>query len=650
MTPSLPPSHTLAKAVLIREVETAFLRLFAEGKIHGTVHTCVGQEFSALAFSGQLRDGDVVFSNHRGHGHFLAFTDDVEGLIAELLARRSGVCAGIGSSQHLCARGFFTNGIQGGIVPCAAGHALAAKLRGQSANVGIVFIGDGTLGEGIVYEAMNLISLLGIPLLIVCEDNDVAQSTPRERAMAGGAVARATAFGITTWSGSTADPAALMTAAADAIQTVREQQRPGFFHVKTSRLNSHSKGDDERAPEIIERLREEDFLNRLAMSDAESSAAFIATARARIDVAVASAESQPVLTIDDYLAFSTSVRKSSGWRPLAAPAGDRRLVTLLQEAWTALMAEHPEVVMIGEDILSPYGGAFKVTKGLSDQHPDRVISTPISEAAITGLANGLALAGMKPVVEIMFGDFITLALDQLLNHAAKFQHMYAGKARCPLILRTPMGGGRGYGPTHSQSLEKLVAGIETITTLALNVLLDPAPLLRAALALEAPVVVIENKLDYARRVTAPDLPGYVIEQNDASFPTIRLRPDGAAADLTLVTYGGTTTAALDATRTLFTEHELLAEVLVLTQIGPVDASPIVESVRTTRRLVTLEEGTAACGIGAEIIARVVEQVPGVPCLRIASLPVPIPSPMKLESQVLPQASSIIQRIAAFCHA
>jgi 2-oxoisovalerate dehydrogenase E1 component len=314
------------------------------------------------------------------------------------------------------------------------------------------------------------------------------------------------------------------------------------------------------------------------------------------------------------------------------------------------MAEHPEVVMIGEDILSPYGGAFKVTKGLSDQHPDRVISTPISEAAITGLANGLALAGMKPVVEIMFGDFITLALDQLLNHAAKFQHMYAGKARCPLILRTPMGGGRGYGPTHSQSLEKLVAGIETITTLALNVLLDPAPLLRAALALEAPVVVIENKLDYARRVTAPDLPGYVIEQNDASFPTIRLRPDGAAADLTLVTYGGTTTAALDATRTLFTEHELLAEVLVLTQIGPVDASPIVESVRTTRRLVTLEEGTAACGIGAEIIARVVEQVPGVPCLRIASLPVPIPSPMKLESQVLPQASSIIQRIAAFCHA
>lgn len=244
MTPSLPSSHTLAKAVLIREVETTFLRLCAEGKIRGTVHTCVGQEFSALAFAGQLDAGDSVFSNHRGHGHFLAFTDDVEGLIAELLARRTGVCAGIGSSQHLCAHGFFTNGIQGGIVPCAAGYALAAKLRGQSAKIGLVFIGDGTLGEGIVYESMNLASLMGIPLLIVCEDNDVAQSTPRESVMAGDVMARAAAFGLETWSGSTADPCALMAAAADAIQTVREQQRPGFFHVKTSRLNAHSKGDD----------------------------------------------------------------------------------------------------------------------------------------------------------------------------------------------------------------------------------------------------------------------------------------------------------------------------------------------------------------------------------------------------------------------
>lgn len=650
MMPSPPPSDTLAKAVLIREVETAFLRLFAEGKIHGTVHTCVGQEFSALAFAGQLREGDIVFSNHRGHGHFLAFTDDVEGLVAELLGRSGGVCAGIGSSQHLCARGFFTNGIQGGIVPCAAGHALAAKLRGHSDKIGVVFIGDGTLGEGIVYEALNLASLIGIPLLIVCEDNDVAQSTPRERAMAGDAKARAAAFGISTWSGSTADPSALMTAAADAIKIVREQQRPGFFHVKTSRLNSHSKGDDERAPDLIERLREEDLLNRLAATDAETSATFTTKARTRIDAAIALAEKQPVLAVEDYLGFGTPAATGSAWRRLEFPAGDRRLVTHLQESWTTLMAEHSEIVMIGEDILSPYGGAFKVTKGLSELHPARVLSTPISEAAITGLANGLALAGMRPVVEIMFGDFITLALDQLLNHAAKFRHMYAGKARCPMILRTPMGGGRGYGPTHSQSLEKLTAGIDTITTIALNVLIDPEPLLRAALAMDAPVVIIENKLDYARRVTAPDLPGYVIEQSDAPFPSIRLRPEGTNADVTLVTYGGMTTAVIEAARALFTGHELLAEILVLTQIGPVDASPVIESVRAKRRLVTIEEGTPSCGIGAEIIARVVEQTPGAQCLRIASLPVPIPSPMKLESQVIPHTSSIVRRVAAFCHA
>lgn len=641
--------NLISRAVLIREVETAFLRLFSEGRINGTVHTCVGQEFSALAFAGQLQDGDIVFSNHRGHGHFLAFTDDVEGLIAELLGRRTGVCAGIGSSQHLCARGFFTNGIQGGIVPCAAGHALAAKLRGMSDKIGVVFIGDGTLGEGIVYEAMNLASVIGIPLLIVCEDNDVAQSTPRSRAMAGDVSARAEAFGITTWSGSTADPSALMTTAAQAIKTVREKQCPGFFHVKTARLNSHSKGDDERAAEVISQLREKDYLNQLAAKDARTSTTLTAKARERIDAAIQAAEEQPGLSLDDYLAYDTSVATGNNWHPFSVPAGDRRLVSLLQDAWAALMAEHSEIVMIGEDILSPYGGAFKVTKGLSDLHPDRVISTPISEAAITGLANGLALARMKPVVEIMFGDFITLALDQLLNHAAKFRHMYAGKVRCPVILRTPMGGGRGYGPTHSQSLEKLVAGIDTLSTIALNVLTDPEPLLRAALSLEKPVVIIENKLDYAKRVTLPDLPGYVIEQNDALFPTIRLRPHGTSADLTLVTYGGMTTTAIDAARALFTEHELLAEILVLTQIGPVDATPLIESARATGRLVTLEEGTASCGIGAEIIARVVEKSPHVKCLRLASLPVPIPSPIKLESQVLPQPSSINLSIAAFCH-
>ena len=634
----------LVQAVVIRETEMAFLGLFAEGRLHGTVHTCVGQEFSAVAFAGQLREGDFIFSNHRGHGHYLAFTDDVEGLIAELMGRSTGVCGGIGSSQHLCAPGFFTNGIQGGIVPCATGHALAGRFRDQKNGVGLVFIGDGTLGEGIVYESMNLMALLNAPLLIVCEDNEVAQSTPQTSALAGGIRARAEAFGLRTWAGTTDEPADLIKLAADAIQTVRASGRPGFFHVKVSRLNAHSKGDDERSAELVAGLWQKDFLQRFAKSDAAAFDVIQRGAQARVRAAVDKANNEKPLLLADYL--PVAVADAVSWNPAVFPTDGSRMVTLLQQIWAEMMAQEPGVVMIGEDIRSPYGGAFKVTKGLSDLYPDRVISTPISEAAITGIANGMALAGLRPVVEIMFGDFITLALDQLLNHAAKFHHMYHRKACCPMILRTPMGGGRGYGPTHSQSLEKLVTGIDTITTVALHCFIDPSRIVRAAMAQLHPVVMIENKLDYGRRIAAPELPGYVAEESDTSFPALRLRPAGVHAQVTLVTYGGMASEAVEAVRELFAVHEILADLIIITQIGPMDASAVIESARSTGVLVTVEEGTAACGIGAELISRVAEVVTPLRSLRVASLPVPIPSPKALEAEVLPTRRLIVERVTS----
>ena len=185
-------NHKILKdALRIRKVEEKFLELFSQGKLNGTVpHTCVGQEFSAVAFAGQLKKKDFIFSNHRCHGHYLAFTGDTRGLLAELLGKASGTCGGIGSSQHLCHNNFFSNGIQGGIVPVAAGYALGNKLRNTGA-VGIVFIGDGTLGEGTLYETMNIISKWEIPLLIVCENNFYAQSTPQHINLAGDILARA---------------------------------------------------------------------------------------------------------------------------------------------------------------------------------------------------------------------------------------------------------------------------------------------------------------------------------------------------------------------------------------------------------------------------------------------------------------------------
>src|SRR4051812_11204931 len=224
----------IKEALRIRTVEEKFLQLFSEGRLNGTVHTCVGQEFSAIAFAGQLKKKDFVFSNHRCHGHYLAFTGDTRGLLAELLGKASGTSGGIGSSQHLCNSNFYSNGIQGGIVPVAAGYALANKLKGNDA-IGVVYIGDGTLGEGVVYETLNIISKWEVPLLIVCENNRYAQSTPQSVNLAGDILARAQAFDIETDHGNTDFPEELLYKGAAAIRYVRTKKKPMFFVVDTYR-------------------------------------------------------------------------------------------------------------------------------------------------------------------------------------------------------------------------------------------------------------------------------------------------------------------------------------------------------------------------------------------------------------------------------
>ncbi len=166
-----------------------------------------------------------------------------------------------------------------------------------------------------------------------------------------------------------------------------------------------------------------------------------------------------------------------------------RLNYALQHA----MDTDERVYLLGEDILDPYGGAFKVTRGLSTKFPERVLTTPISEAAIVGVATGMALRGLRPVAEIMFGDFVTLIADQLVNHASKFRWMYNDQVRVPIVVRTPMGGRRGYGPTHSQSLEKMFLGVPGLKVVAPNALGDPAELLAAAIADDDPVLFVEHK-------------------------------------------------------------------------------------------------------------------------------------------------------------
>lgn len=251
----------------IRRFEERVLDWFPRGVFFGTTHTYIGQEADAVGVMGALAADDIVVSNHRCHGHFLAYGGSMEALAGELMGRTSGVAGGRGGSQHVQWRSFYANGILGGTLPLAAGMALAEKAK-QSENIVVAFTGDGAMGEGVIYETLNMVALWGLPLLIVLENNLYAQSTPIHLNLAGSLEARFTAFGLPAQSLDTTDVEEIHTAAEQCVRLVRAGEGPRVLLLKTYRFAPHSKGDDTRDPAEIAERRARDPLplqaNRLA--------------------------------------------------------------------------------------------------------------------------------------------------------------------------------------------------------------------------------------------------------------------------------------------------------------------------------------------------------------------------------------------------
>jgi len=309
------------------------------------------------------------------------------------------------------------------------------------------------------------------------------------------------------------------------------------------------------------------------------------------------------------------------------------------------LAADPRVIILGEDILDPYGGAFKVTRGLSSVYPDRVLTTPVSEAGMVGIAAGMALRGLRPVVEIMFGDFITLAADQLINHVAKFRFMYNEQVHVPLVIRTPMGGHRGYGPTHSQSLEKIFMGVPGMRVLAVNLIDDPGErLLHTILEEEEPTLFIENKLLYTFPIfDSTTLSDFDVMLTDNGL-TYTLAIAGApTAALTIIAYGYMAELCRQAAVRLAYEHEIFVDLIIPSQLSPIEIHPMLVSVNQTRRLLVVEEGTLTLGWGAEILASLIERLAAHLQVshRLAAIDSPIPASAPLEAAILPDVDRII---------
>ncbi|MBI2304195.1 MAG: alpha-ketoacid dehydrogenase subunit beta [Chloroflexi bacterium] len=310
----------------------------------------------------------------------------------------------------------------------------------------------------------------------------------------------------------------------------------------------------------------------------------------------------------------------------------------VQEALTEEMARDEMVFLLGEDI-GVYGGAFGVTRGMLERFgSERVRNTPVSEAAIVGVALGAAVTGMRPVVEIMFMDFITLAMDQLVNHAAKMHYIFGDQAQVPLVVRTPAGGWRSYGPSHSQSWEAWFLHTPGLKVVAPATPYDAKGLLKTAIRDDNPVLFVEHKLLYATKGPVP--------QEEYTVPLGQAHIKRAGRDVTLVTYSYLTLMALEVAQELEKEN-IGVEVIDLRSLSPLDINQVVASVKKTGRVVIAEEGHKTGGVGAEVGMQIQERAYeylDAPIQRVAAKDVPIPFSYQLEKHILPSKEDIYRAV------
>jgi len=625
----------------IRLTEQLLLRLFGEGLVSGTTHTCLGQELCQMSVVRAL-DGahDHVLSNHRNHGHFLTYSRDFLGLVAEIMGRDGGVCGGIGGSQHLAFHHFHSNGVQAGMTAIGVGQALARRLDGHT-GVTAVIVGDGTLGEGLLYESLNLASIWQLPVLFVIEHNRIAQTTPTSDTIGGDILARGAAFGLATHHLGDDHPEFLADAAR-VVEGVRAG-RPGLLVIDTERLGPHSKGDDLRDPAELAYIRSRDPLaalgNRLPATERAAIDADNEAWIRRIHEEVLTLPAASRLEADRTILRPPRPHPAATFTPV-----DGNVRLQLNAALRELLRDDAGTILLGEDLHDPYGGAFKVTAGLSTEFPGRVISTPISEAGIVGAGIGLALSGYRPVVEIMFADFITLCMDQLFNHAVKFPGMYPG-TEVPLVVRTPSGGGRGYGPTHSQCPENLLAAVPGLTVVAPSHRHPVGRMMKAAvLEWPNPTVFLEHKLLYAERAACGSYERLEGDQRDHGldlFPTMIRR--AGLPDVTLVAYGGML-PLVEQVGDELTGEELAVEIVAPALLNPLPRHQLTRHLADRPAVVVVEEGYAESGFGSALAAALLEAGFRGRFSRVAPPPVPIPAARSLEATILPGRPQILDAI------
>jgi 2-oxoisovalerate dehydrogenase E1 component len=629
----------------IRRFEERVLELRRADQFAGSTHLCAGQEAIPVGALAALGPEDRVVATYRGHGWAIACGVPLPALMAEICHRATGVNGGRGGSAHLMApeHGLLgENSIVGAGVPIAAGAALAAQIAGTG-RVVAVSIGDGATSQGATHEALVFAAYRRLPLVVICENNGWSEMTPIDRIVPGGDLAaRAPALGMAGASVDGNDPTAVRDAVAEAGERGRAGGGPTFIEARCHRLWAHYNADVEHyrpkadceaaeAADPVAALRARLVDAGVAEADLSALEAGVEGAIATAAGAALSAPAPDPRTAREHVHAAPARGGDTG-----EPAEERELTygKAVNEALRRELAARPEVLVYGEDV-GHAGGIFGVTRTLQEEFGERrVFDTPIAEAAILGSAVGAALEGMRPVVEVMWGDFLLVALDQLVNQAANIRYVSRGRHAAPLVVRTQQGAVPGSCAQHSQSLEALLAHIPGLRIGVPSTPQDAHAMLRAAVADDDPVVLFEARALYQRKQNVR-LGG---EREGVGGARVRREGD----DVAILSWGPMALAAEEAAEAL-AGRGVEATVVDLRWLAPLDDGAIATAVERTNRVVIAHEANLTGGFGAEIAARIVERHFGeldAPVRRVGAPDVRLPPAPSLQAALLPSADSI----------
>lgn len=637
----------LAKMAFIRAFETKALELTQSNppRVMGSMHFCAGQEAVPLGALAALREDDQIVATYRGHGWALAAGLAPRAVMAEICHRAEGVNGGRGGSAYILApntRFLGENSIVGAGTTAACGVAIANLALGNG-RVVLVSIGDGALNQGATHEALAFAAARNLPVLFIVENNGWSELTPtREMFVQERLAQRASGYGIAGATISGIDPFAIRESVALAAQRARAGDGPSLLEFRVPRLWGHYNRD-------LEHYRSK--ADKLAAQQSDPLGALGAT-MVRQDLltpadvaAVLAAQKDAVEAMTEAVMLSPPPDAGSACEHVIAPSfsgAPSRVLEIREltyvEAVNAALRDalifDPRTLVYGEDV-GKAGGVFGATKNLQREFgPERVFDTPIAENAILGSALGAALSGMKPIVEIMWADFLFVALDQIANQAANIRYVTSGQSSAPMVVRLQQGATPGSCPQHSQSIEAILAHMPGIKVALAATADDAYSLLRAAVADSDPCVVIEARALYQTRSQVH------IAADAETAGKARLRRPGA--DVAIVTWGTMVQPSLDAAQALATDG-IEAAVLDLRWLNPLDEGALADIVRdASGRALIVHEAVRSGGFAGEIAFRLQELLPdtALTIRRLTTPDVRIPASPVLQAVLLPNRDTI----------